>query len=50
MPNDQITLELSKMLNPVDESEAQKSFIYSLGLRHLAFVVEDIDDIVIVID
>lgn len=45
-PNGQITLELSTFLHPTDNSEVQKSFIYSHGLRHLAFIVEDIDDIV----
>jgi catechol 2,3-dioxygenase-like lactoylglutathione lyase family enzyme len=45
-PNSQITLELSKMLNPADKSRIQENFIYSHGMRHLAFVVEDIEDIV----
>jgi catechol 2,3-dioxygenase-like lactoylglutathione lyase family enzyme len=45
-PNDQINLELTKMLNPADKSGAQEHFIYSHGLQHLAFVVEDIEDIV----
>ena len=45
-PNGQITLELSKLLSPADKSEIQEDFIYSPGIRHLAFIVEDIDSIV----
>lgn len=45
-PNGQITLELSKFLNPADKSGFQENFIYSHGMQHLAFVVEDIEDIV----
>jgi len=45
-PNNQITLELTKMLNPASNEEVPESFIYTHGLRHLAFVVEDIESIV----
>jgi catechol 2,3-dioxygenase-like lactoylglutathione lyase family enzyme len=45
-PNGQITLELSKLLNPADKSEVQENFIYSHGMQHLAFVVEDIEGVV----
>jgi catechol 2,3-dioxygenase-like lactoylglutathione lyase family enzyme len=45
-PNGQITLELTKMLHPADKSEVQESLIYSHGIRHLAFVVEDLDSVV----
>jgi len=45
-PNEQINLELSKFLYPVDKSEVQENFIYSHGMQHLAFVVDDIADIV----
>lgn len=45
-PNGQINLELSKFLNPADKSEVQENFIYTHGMQHLAFVVEDIEDIV----
>jgi catechol 2,3-dioxygenase-like lactoylglutathione lyase family enzyme len=45
-PNGQINLELSKFLNPADKSTVQENFIYSHGLQHLAFVVDDIEDIV----
>jgi catechol 2,3-dioxygenase-like lactoylglutathione lyase family enzyme len=45
-PNGQITLELSKMLNPADKPHGKENFIYTPGIRHLAFVVEDIENIV----
>jgi catechol 2,3-dioxygenase-like lactoylglutathione lyase family enzyme len=45
-PNGQINLELAKFINPADKSPAQENFIYSHGMQHLAFIVEDIDDIV----
>src|SRR5437868_6521827 len=45
-PNGQINLELSKFIHPADKSAAQEDFIYSHGMRHLAFVVENIEDIV----
>src|SRR5436305_5673436 len=45
-PNGQINLELSKFIHPADKSVEQKNFIYSHGIQHLAFVVEDIEDIV----
>ena len=45
-PNGQINLELSKFLNPANKSEAKENFIYSHGMQHLAFVVENIEDIV----
>ncbi|HSX45961.1 MAG TPA: VOC family protein [Candidatus Saccharimonadia bacterium] len=45
-PNGQINLELAKFLNPLDKSGVQENFIYSHGMRHLALVVENIEDIV----
>jgi catechol 2,3-dioxygenase-like lactoylglutathione lyase family enzyme len=45
-PNGQINLELSKFISPAGKSEIQESFIYSHGIQHLAFVVENIEDIV----
>ena len=45
-PNGQINLELAKFLNPADKSGVQENFIYSHGMQHLAFVVENIEDIV----
>lgn len=45
-PNGQITLELAKFLHPADKSGVQENFIYSHGIKHLAFIVENIEDIV----
>src|SRR5882762_3557942 len=45
-PNGQINLELAKFLHPADKSGVQEDFIYSHGMQHLAFVVENIEDIV----
>ena len=45
-PNEQITLELSKFIHPADKSGVQEHFMYSHGIQHLAFVVENIEDIV----
>lgn len=45
-PNGQINLELSTFVHPADKSEAQENFIYTHGIQHLAFVVENIEDIV----
>ncbi len=44
-PNGQINLELAKFHHPADISGIQENFIYSHGMQHLAFVVEDIEDI-----
>jgi catechol 2,3-dioxygenase-like lactoylglutathione lyase family enzyme len=41
-PNGQITLELSKFIHPSNKSDAEEHFIYSHGMQHLAFVVENI--------
>jgi catechol 2,3-dioxygenase-like lactoylglutathione lyase family enzyme len=45
-PNGQINLELSTFVQPVDKSAVPEHFIYSHGMQHLAFVVEDIESIV----
>lgn len=45
-PNGQINLELSKFISPAEGSEPQEHFIYSHGMQHLAFVVENIEEIV----
>lgn len=45
-PDGQINLELATFLNPADKSGAQEHSIYSHGMQHLAFVVENIEDIV----
>jgi 4-hydroxyphenylpyruvate dioxygenase-like putative hemolysin len=38
-------LELSTFIHPADKSTVQENFIYSHGIRHLAFVVENIENI-----
>ncbi len=45
-PDGQINLELAKFLHPADKSEIQENLIYSHGIQHLAFVVQNIEDIV----
>ncbi|HVX47892.1 MAG TPA: VOC family protein [Candidatus Saccharimonadales bacterium] len=45
-PGGQINLELSKFFHPADKSTTQENSIYSHGIRHLAFVVENIEEIV----
>jgi catechol 2,3-dioxygenase-like lactoylglutathione lyase family enzyme len=45
-PNGQINLELTKFHHPADKSGVQENFIYSHGMQHLAFVVDDIEGIV----
>jgi catechol 2,3-dioxygenase-like lactoylglutathione lyase family enzyme len=45
-PNNQITLELTKFLHPADEPAAKETHMYSRGIKHIAFVVEDIENIV----
>jgi catechol 2,3-dioxygenase-like lactoylglutathione lyase family enzyme len=37
---------LAKFLDPADKSAVQENFIYSHGMQHLSFVVENIEDIV----
>jgi catechol 2,3-dioxygenase-like lactoylglutathione lyase family enzyme len=48
-PGGQITLELSKIIHPAVEADPQKSLMQSHGLRHLAFVVEDIESAVAIV-
>lgn len=45
-PDGQTALELIKFYTPADEKGLQPSYANTLGLRHLAFAVEDIDAIV----
>src|SRR5436190_20704047 len=45
-PNGQINVELTTFLHPKDKSNIQENNIYSHGMQHLAFVVENIDEIV----
>lgn len=45
-PNGQINLELAKFWRPADKSGPQESSIYSHGMQHLAFVVQNIEETV----
>jgi catechol 2,3-dioxygenase-like lactoylglutathione lyase family enzyme len=40
------SIELVQYLRPVDENGIQQTFANTLGIRHIAFVVEDIEAIV----
>ncbi len=46
MPNGQAGLELVKYYRPSDEAGIQPASPNALGIRHIAFVVEDIEAIV----
>ena len=46
MPDGQANLELIKYYRPSDEKEFQQPLANTLGIRHIAFVVEDIQAIV----
>ena len=45
-PDGEATLELVKFHTPSDEKGIQQSFANTLGIRHIAFVVEDIEAVV----
>ncbi len=45
-PDGQMNLELSKFHTPSDESGVQHPLANTLGIRHIAFAVEDIEAIV----
>jgi len=45
-PNNQITLELTKFLRPANTPASNETHMYSRGIKHLAFVVENIEDVV----
>ncbi|WP_123039381.1 VOC family protein [Cohnella candidum] len=45
-PDGQVWIELVKYISPSDEREIQKPLANTLGIRHLAFVVDDIEAIV----
>jgi catechol 2,3-dioxygenase-like lactoylglutathione lyase family enzyme len=45
-PDGQLNLELVKFHHPIDEAGIQPSQANTLGLRHLCFEVEGLDDIV----
>lgn len=46
IPGGQATLELVKFHTPSDEKGIQQSFANTLGIRHIAFAVEDIESVV----
>jgi catechol 2,3-dioxygenase-like lactoylglutathione lyase family enzyme len=46
IPGSQVNLELSQFYSPTDERGIQESFANTPGIRHIAFVVEDIEAIV----
>lgn len=45
-PGGQTKLELTKLLNPAGEAKPAESVIYGHGYKHIALVVEGIDEIV----
>lgn len=46
MPDGQTWIELVKFYSPSDETDIQKSFANTLGIRHICFAVEDIEAII----
>ena len=45
-PDRQVSLELSKFHTPSDEKGIQRPLANTLGIRHIAFVVDDIEAVV----
>jgi catechol 2,3-dioxygenase-like lactoylglutathione lyase family enzyme len=45
-PDGETNIELSQFYTPLDEKGLQRPLANTLGIRHIAFVVEDIDAIV----
>jgi catechol 2,3-dioxygenase-like lactoylglutathione lyase family enzyme len=45
-PDGQVWIELIKFYSPSDEREIQQPFANTLGIRHIAFAVEDIEAVV----
>jgi catechol 2,3-dioxygenase-like lactoylglutathione lyase family enzyme len=45
-PDGQANIELTKFYTPLDEQGIRQSFANTLGIRHLAFAVEDIEALV----
>jgi len=43
LPDSQMNLELIKYHKPIDKRDIQQSFANTLGIRHIAFVVDDIE-------
>lgn len=46
VPNGEANLELVKFYTPSDDKGIQQSFANTLGIRHIAFAVEDIESII----
>ena len=46
MPDGQANIELIEFYTPSDEKEIQRQAANTLGIRHIAFVVEDIEAVV----
>lgn len=46
MPDCQTWIELIKFYTPSDENNIQQTFANTLGIRHIAFTVEDIEAVV----
>ncbi|HET7580132.1 MAG TPA: VOC family protein [Bacillales bacterium] len=46
MPGGQAWIELVKFYTPSDEKDIQRPFANTLGIRHIAFAVEDIEAVV----
>ncbi|WP_419960244.1 VOC family protein [Psychrobacillus sp. BM2] len=46
MPDGQTWIELIKFYSPSDENDIQQTFANTLGIRHIAFTVEDIEAVV----
>ncbi|MBS4203414.1 VOC family protein [Lederbergia citrea] len=45
-PDGQTWIELIKFYSPSDEKDIQQTFANTLGIRHIAFTVEDIEAVV----
>ncbi|MFJ7970697.1 VOC family protein [Psychrobacillus sp. NPDC096389] len=45
-PGGQTWIELIKFYSPSDEKDIQQTFANSLGIRHIAFTVEDIEAVI----
>ncbi len=46
MPGSQTNLELVKWYQPADERGIEKSYSNTLGIRHITFVVDDVEAVV----
>lgn len=46
LPDSQIWIELVKYVTPADEKGVQPTFAHTLGIRHICFNVENLEEIV----